>query len=259
MSESRTVIYEFPCNEKIRTCLRLEKTMQRMHEFITQDSETAALSAFVTLFELIDLTTRPDLRKDLIQELQRNRATLAATTPPECFTPDMISDYLTRIDTALKALITPNPAIKSPQSLRDNDWLSTIRTRSKMPGGCCCFDLPSLHFWFGKPFEERHAQFVHWLAGTEAIKNAVDLILDILRSTISHRACSAKEGSVNLPVPTPLGWSLIQIGMPANSIHIPEVSVNKFMLWIHFLDASAQMRTPPSRSDIDFDLGLCGI
>lgn len=259
MTTTDCVVYEFPCNEKVRTCMRLEKSLQRMHYFIEQDNETAHMSAFGILFELIELTARPDLRKDLIQELQRNRSILNGPHPPAHLDAEQLSDYLARIDKAVHDLTTPNPAVRSPQSLRDNDWLSTVRARSKIPGGNCCFDLPSLHYWLGKPFEERYAHFTRLLSSMGPIEQAVDVILDLLRGTISRRSCTAQAGNVNLSIPSGVTWSLIRITLPTSSIHIPEVSVNKFMLWIHFLDAADSMKTPPSRATIDFDLGLCGL
>ena len=259
MSFSDCVVYEFPCNEKIRTCMRLEKSLQRMHYFIEQDNETAHMSAFGILFELIELTARPDLRKDLIQELQRNRSILLGPNPPAHLDAEQRQAYVTRLDTAIHDLTTPNASIKSPQSLRDNDWLSTVRARSKIPGGNCCFDLPSLHYWLGKPFAERHAHFTRLLSSMGPIEKAVDVILDLLRGTMSSRSCTAQSGNVNLSVPPGVTLSLIRITLPTSSIHIPEVSVNKFMLWIHFLDATASMKTPPSRSTVHFDLGLCGL
>ena len=253
------VIYEYPCTEKIRVCLRLEESIRRMEYFIEQDNRTAHLSAFRILFDLIELTTRSDLRKDLIQELQRLRAALSSPARPIRIDDEAAAEYLPEIIRTVQGLATPAPASRSPQSLRDSDWLSLIRTRSGMPGGNCCFDLPSLHYWLGRPFEERRGQFLEWLASSHSIRDAVQLILGILRSTAVWRPCQAKAGSARLQVPANTNLGLVQVLMPAESIHIPEVSVNKFMLWIHFLDAAERMRTPPSRSDIEFDIGLCAI
>jgi cell division protein ZapD len=259
MTASQSIIYEFPCTEKIRMCMRLERTMSRMRYFMEQQDERAAMVAMAILFELIDLTTRPDLRKDLIQELQRMKQKLSGSDCPACFDAPQHELFLAQIDLALSALLDPDPTMRSPQSLRDNDWLSTVRTRSQIPGGCCGFDLPSLQFWLSRPFEVRHEQFRKWLRGMTPIKLAIDCILDVLRSSVAVQHCEAKAGNFNLPVPGAINWAIVQIALPPESTHIPEVSVNKFMLWIHFLDSSERMKTPPSRDDFEFDLGICGI
>jgi len=260
MNAPFSLIYEFPCTEKIRMCMRLERTMSRMRYFMEQNDERSTLVAIDILFELIDLTTRPDLRKDLVQELQRIKQKLQDTEqPPVNIDPAKCALFIANIDAALSLLLVPNSAFRSPQSLRENDWLSTIRTRSKLPGGLCSFDLPSLHYWLGRPFEERHEQLTNWLRGMAPFMIAIECILEVMRSSVSVQRCRATAGNYKLPVPNQINWALVQIAMDPDMPHIPDISVNKFMLWIHFLDAEDQMRTPPSRADFDFDLGICGI
>ena len=36
---------------------------------------------------------------------------------------------------------------KAGQSLTENDWLMSIRSRIGIPGGTCGFDLPAYHAW----------------------------------------------------------------------------------------------------------------
>ncbi len=240
-------------------CLRLERTLSRMRYFMEQRDERSAMACMDILFELIDLTTRPDLKKDLIQELQRIRQILSGANCPPAVSHAEACRFLEQIDACISTLLSPDPTLRGPQTLRDNDWLSTIRTRSKLPGGCCDFDLPSFHYWLGRPYEERKAQFEIWLRGMSPIEGAIECVLTILRSTVRIRHCQAKAGNFNLPAPNPINWALVQIAMSKDSPHIPEVNVNKFMLWIHFLDAQKQMKTPPSRDDFEFELGICGL
>ena len=119
--------------------------------------------------------------------------------------------------------------------------------------------LKSLHYWLNKPFEERHAVMQSWLDRMTPTRNAVECILEIMRSTIDVRRCEARSGSCSLPAQGAQNWSIVQVAVPSDSRQIPEVSVNKFMLWIHFLEAGESMRTTPSRADFAFDLGVCGI
>ncbi len=252
-----TVTYEFPCNEKVRSFLRLEEGIRRTHYFIEQDDPTACLVAFSMLFELIELTGRPDLRKTLVQELQRNRMSIAAGDVPAALRGESVTDLLDELDRVIHSLVVPDPTIKTTQALRDNDWLNLIRARRQMPGGNCCFDLPSLHYWMAKPFEEKHRQFEQWLQGAVVFRDSVTLILKILRGTAESRTCQAVDGTFHLPVDSRNSWSLLQVTLPIESNHIPEISVNRFALWIHFLDASSQMKTTPSRSSFPFELRLC--
>ena len=78
MSTAEHLLYEFPCNEKIRTYLRLEALFQRFDWFCEQTSAIAHQAGISALFDLLDATARSDLRHELIQELERQRQRLIA-------------------------------------------------------------------------------------------------------------------------------------------------------------------------------------
>ncbi|MCF0253053.1 MAG: cell division protein ZapD [Duodenibacillus sp.] len=249
------ITYEFPCTERVRACLRLEKTFSRMRYFVTQDNGFAFAQAFSVLFEIIELTSRQDLRKEIVQELQRCQVALLNRRTPAA--PETAQALLAQIGRAVESLMAMQPRMTSPQSLRDNEWLSMVRARTRMPGGGCTFDLPSLHYWMGRPAEERYAQFASWLRSTQPIYEGVTVLLNVLRSSVVPQVCRAEAGSASFP-PGP-NLALVQIAMPVESRCIPEVSVNKFKVWVHFLEAGPEMKTPPSRASFDFELGLCAI
>ena len=73
MSDSDVLSYEFPCNEKIRTYLRLEALFHRFDWLAAQDSPVAHHCAIGALFDLTDATARSDLRNELVQGLERRR------------------------------------------------------------------------------------------------------------------------------------------------------------------------------------------
>ena len=67
------MLYEFPCNEKIRMYLRLEMLFRRFDWFCAQEDPVAHHAALSALFDLVDASARSDLRNELIQELVRQR------------------------------------------------------------------------------------------------------------------------------------------------------------------------------------------
>lgn len=257
--EDNTVVYEFPGNEKTRACLRLEHCFAAMRYFLEKDSDATAAATFDTLFDLINLTMRPDLKKDLIQDLQRTRIILTSPTCPDTIPVEEREGFAEEIRQTVKSLVSPAPGTHTPQSLRENDWLGLVRTRSGVPGGCCSFDMPSLHYWLSRPFERRHSDMQRWVAGTRSIEDAVALYLRLLRRTEQISSCRAQKGLLSQSVSNGKCWSLIRIGLPADQAIIPDVNINKFILWIHFNDVTEGMRTPPSRANVEFTLGLCAI
>ena len=101
MSTAEHLLYEFPCNEKIRTYLRLEALFQRFDWFCEQTSAIAHQAGISALFDLLDATARSDLRHELIQELERQRQRLIAKNASA--DPDMAA-HLAEIGAAIQAV-----------------------------------------------------------------------------------------------------------------------------------------------------------
>ena len=68
--------YEYPFNERIRTLLRLEDLFEKFAYFSRLRGAHEHHGALLTLFEMIEVASRADLKLDLIQELERQRQTL---------------------------------------------------------------------------------------------------------------------------------------------------------------------------------------
>jgi cell division FtsZ-interacting protein ZapD len=80
---ARVITYEYPFNERIRTLLRLEDLFEKTAYFTQSDGRWNTTRRSSTLFEILEVAGRADLKMDLIQELERQRQTLLAfaTTP----------------------------------------------------------------------------------------------------------------------------------------------------------------------------------
>lgn len=126
------ILYEYPLNERIRTLLRLEELFGRFAFFVGQDQPLDHHAALITMFEIADIAGRSDLKNDLVKELDRQRLTLQTYRG----NPDIASDALEQfIDEVERAIANLNQIPGKPgQHLNDNEWLSSIRSRSVIPG-----------------------------------------------------------------------------------------------------------------------------
>ena len=84
------IIYEYPLNERIRTLLRLEDLFERLGVFLSRDDALDHHIALLTLFEILEVASRADLKSDLLQELERQRQVLTAFRN----NPDIAEDVL---------------------------------------------------------------------------------------------------------------------------------------------------------------------
>ena len=67
------VRYEYPLNEGIRTMLRLEHLFDRLGQLIPRDTALDHHFALATLFEIVDVASRADLKSDLLKDLERHK------------------------------------------------------------------------------------------------------------------------------------------------------------------------------------------
>jgi len=78
------ILYEYPLHERVRTYLRLEHLSLRLNQLAARVDALDHHFALVTLFEVMDVAARPDLKSDLLKDLDRQKHTLQAyrATPP---------------------------------------------------------------------------------------------------------------------------------------------------------------------------------
>lgn len=243
MFEENKVLYEFPCNEKIRTYLRLENLFSRFEWFCQQRSPIPHLSAISTLFDLTDATARSDLRNDLIKALDRRRQ----GKPEESEEYQKLSCLISRITRIMG---------KSGQRIRENEWLQLIRTRQALAGGTCEFDLPVLHHWLSLPAQVRQAELRAWEESFLPTRDAIQIVLNDLRASYQDEELQATEGSLqySLHGRSPL---LARIALPVGTQIIPAMSANKYMLWLRFSTQDENYKLHPYKDPVSFTLSLC--
>jgi cell division protein ZapD len=71
------IIYEYPFNERTRTYLRLEELFQRLGELVVRESALDHHFALVTLFEIMEVAARADLKSDVLKDLEKHKSTLS--------------------------------------------------------------------------------------------------------------------------------------------------------------------------------------
>ncbi len=246
--------YEYPLSERIRTLLRLEALFERFDASAASPDAYAHHAALLTLFELAEVAARADLKSDLLQELDRQKAVLVALRGNPHVQSGTLEQVLAAIDSAHQGLYQlPG---KVGQHLREDDWLMAIKQRAAIPGGMCEFDLPAYHYWLHQPAERRTEQLRTWLSPFASIRSAGNIVLGLLRDSGQPEMQHTANGSYQrmLESRNPL---LIRVTLTDDLVCVPEISANKYMLNIRFVYAGGgQMRTCTDQP-IDFDLTFC--
>lgn len=250
------IVYEYPLNERIRTWLRLEDLFDKAAFFIAAGDARSHHAGLLALFELVDVMTRPELRSELIQELDRQKLSLEPLRSNPAVDPDRLDQLLGRIAAALTEL--HGQTGKLGQHIRDNDWLSGIKSRTGIPGGACGFDLPGYHYWLNAPAEARAADLRQWLAPLLPVRSGVELILDLLRGSGSRNRYTAEGGVFQLM----LGGRVVQllrVGLDEEWPCVPEVSANKYAVNLRFTKVEKSQKARTFDQDVPFELVFCSL
>jgi cell division protein ZapD len=208
----------------------------------------------LTLFEILEVTSRADLKSDLLQELERHKQTLLTFRNNPQVSESALASVLGEIERAQQALnATPG---KAGQSLRDNEWLTSIRSRAGIPGGTCEFDLPSYHAWLMRDAAARAQDLQAWIRPMQQFNVALSIVLRLLRETAQRSQQIAAQGSYQQMLQG-RSYALLQVRVAAELGAIPEISANKYMLWIRFTAADRDLKPRPIDRDVPFELSLC--
>lgn len=248
------IVYEYPFNERIRTLLRLEDLYEKFVFFAQQTHPLHHHVALSTIFEMLEVAGRADLKSDLLQELERQKqALLGYRSNPNVHT-DMLDAILAEVDKASTDLMASQG--KTGQHIRENEWLMSIRGRTIIPGGACEFDLPSYFAWQHRSADARLQDIANWFAPLEALFNAIGLVLRLLRESGRPAKIIATAGSYQQMLQGKV-YQMLRLTVDAGENAIPEISANKYMLWVRFTAQDGDMKPRPIETDIPFELTLC--
>lgn len=247
-------VFEFPLNERIRTWLRLEELFGKALFFINGQDAWSHHAGLLAVFEIVDVTARSELRNELIQELERQKSGLEALRSNPAVNLARLDEVLTGLDKALSGLLAMTG--KLGQHLRDNEWLCSIKGRAGIPGGTCSFDLPVYHFWLSQSGEQRKADLLTWLNPMLPVKQAVEVVLRILRESGHVSSHTAVQGLFQLML---AGRSAHMLRIAMDAPCAPEVSANKYAVNIRFLIPDTVQKPRLCDRDVVFDLTFCNL
>jgi cell division protein ZapD len=248
------IVYEYPFNERIRTLLRLEDLYEKFVFFLNQEHPLQHHVALSTIFEMLEVAGRADLKSDLLQELERQKQTLLSFKSNPNVQAERLDEVLSEVDRISTALMGAQG--KTGQHIRDNEWLMSIRGRTIIPGGACEFDLPSYYAWQQRPAEHRANDIANWFAPLAPLFDAIGLVLRLLRESGRATRIIAQAGSYQQMLQGKV-YQMLRLSIDASLIAIPEISANKYMLWVRFMSQGGEGKPKLLEADIPFELTLC--
>jgi cell division protein ZapD len=243
------ILFEHPLNEKMRTWLRIEFLVQQLNCNLPVDDHASALHFFRNIGDLLDVFERGEVRTDLLKELERQQRKLKQWDEVPGVDKDRIEALRQQLKNSSSILMT---APRIGQVLREDKLIGLVRQRLSIPGGCCSFDLPTLHIWLHAPQAKRDALVSHWLESLHPLNQALDLILDLIRNSAQFRKHTSLNGFFQ---DNGEDADLLRLQLVLDDQLYPQISGHKSRFAIRFLPLDSENGIVPER--LDFELACC--
>lgn len=246
---SKIVLFEHPLNEKMRTWLRIEFLLQQLQASIHITDHLTALTFFRNLSELLDVFERGELRTEILKELERQQQKLLAWSEVPGVDMERVEALRQQLKSHASELMA---APRIGQALREDRLVALVRQRLSIPGGCCSFDLPTLHVWLHLDQSLRDAQVTSWMETLDALRQALFMILELVRQSGVFRHQTSLNGFYQ---DNAEGADLLRLQLALEANLYPQVSGHKTRYAIRFLPLDSERGEIPAR--LDFELACC--
>jgi cell division protein ZapD len=249
------VLYEYPFNESVRTLLRLEHLFDRLGQLLPRDAAVDHHFALVTMFEIVEVASRSDLKADLLKELDRHKAQFIAYRSNPQVSQAALDGVINRIDHAFNAL---NQQVgKAGQALAGNEWLTSLRSRISIPGGTCEFDLPAYYTWQQHDAASRRADLLGWVGTLAPWAEALQLLLHLVRDAgVPHKVVS-QGGQFQQSLPQGRSYQLLRMRIDGSAGLVPEITGHRLLVSVRLMRPDAEGRLRLAPVDVPFELTLC--
>ncbi|MBP6753629.1 MAG: cell division protein ZapD, partial [Alicycliphilus sp.] len=146
---------------------------------------------------------------------------------------------------------------KAGQSLTENDWLMSIRSRVGIPGGTCGFDLPAYYAWQHHAPEQRQNDLHHWAATLAPLAESVYLLLRLMRDSGLPQKVAAERGQFQQNLPPGRTFQLLRLRIDPALQLVPEISGNRLIVSVRLMRQEEGGKLVCSNEDAAFELTLC--
>lgn len=249
------ILYEYPFNERIRTYLRLEHLFRRLGQLVARSHPIDHHYALATIFEVMDVAARADLKSEVMKDLERQKHALAGYRGNPAISEETLDHVLSRLDVCFTAL--NNQPGKAGHALTENDWLMSIRSRIGIPGGTCEFDLPAYHTWQQRDASARRADLERWSRTLAPLAESIHMLLKLLRDSGHPQKVMAAGGQYQQNLPQGRTFHLLRLRIDPELNLVPEISGNRLMVSVRLMHQDADDRLQASSDDTELELTLC--
>lgn len=233
----------------MRTWLRIEFLLQQLHANPEISAMGPALTFFRTVSDLLDVLERGEVRTELLKELERQQQKLLLWADVPGVEMSRVHELRAELkDTAVLLMNAP----RMGQALREDRLINLVKQRLSIPGGCCSFDLPTLHIWLHLSQAHRDANVQSWLESLAPLHRSLTSILGLIRQSGPYRNQISLNGFFQ---DNAEDADLLRLRLSLEHQLYPQVSGHKTRYAIRFLPLDSEKGQVPAR--LNFELACC--
>ena len=256
LESDRTLVFEQPLNERMRTFLRLDFLYSQALYHNEAASQWGTRAAVTSLIDILAIITRSDVRSEALKELERQLTLLGEFQSKPGVDTNRLKTLIANLTRLRNELL--NAGIANLQPLKDNEFLNAVKHRSSIPGGTCEFDLPDYLYWLSQPDEVRVKAFNQWLTVLRPLCDAVSELIWLTRQNGRTRQETAQGGNFTITFDRENPLQMLRIALPASMGLYPEVSGSHHRCNMRFLSwKGLSERATQAPSDVKFLLTCC--
>jgi cell division protein ZapD len=250
------LVFEQPLNERLRTFLRLDFLYNQALYHNEMASPWGSRAAMASLIDILAITTRGDVRSDVLKELESQLTSLNEFQSNPGVDTQRLKTLMSNLLRLRADLMAAGSAFLQP--LRDSEFVNAIKHRSAIPGGTCEFDLPDYYFWLAQPEEARMRTFNQWLGLLRPMCDAIAELLWLTRQNGRSRSEIASGGVFTITFERDNPLQLLRISLPSSAGLYPEISGSHHRCSIRFLAWNGLATRPTqTQADVPFMLSCC--
>jgi cell division protein ZapD len=255
-ADPAVLVFEQPLNERMRTFLRLDFLYNQALYHNEVASPWGSRAAVTSLIDILAITTRGDVRSDVLKELESQLTSLNEFQSKPGVDAQRLKTLMSNLLRLRSDLMSAGSAFLQP--LRDSEFLSAIKHRSAIPGGTCEFDLPDYYFWLTQSDDTRLRTFNQWLGLLRPMCDAIAELLWLTRQNGRTRQETAHGGTFNINFERDNPLQLLRISLPAAAGLYPEISGSHHRCNVRFLAWNGLATRPTqAQGDVSFLLTCC--
>ena len=259
LTESNLITYELPLTDAIRIALRLENLFNQFQKTANCSSMLNTKNAMNALLKILEVTDRPDLKSRFSQTLTQFSNAFSQLNRSNKVDQVRLQKTLKKLESLSEYLHAQHSRIG--EALRQNEFLSQIRSNLGNPGGVCDYRLPAYILWQNQTANEKSKDLKQWMALFQPLQDITETLLSLTRESTPFETVNATNGFYLQPLNPLVPCLLVRVTLPAQSNLYPEFSAGLHRVTIRFLSPNYFGHSKPAQTQqqMSFQLACCKI